>query len=615
MSSPQMRARMVRTEYSAKETALSWRVLKRVARYGRPYRKHFLAMLVSVVASAAAAVAPALLFQRIIDDGVIARRVDVVIWLSITLVLVAAVDAANRLWARWLSASIGEGVIFDLRCEVFNHIIELPIAFYARSNTGKLISRIQTDVIGAQQAFTSVLTSLMSNTLTLLFVLVAMLQISWQITLAALLLAPLYLIPSHWVGKRLAAATRRRMTANAELSAGITEQFSVAGAMLMKLFGRQSDVRDRYRERADEVRASGVHTAVLMRILFVALTLLAAIATAVAYGVGGWYAIFGSLTIGSLTALAALLARLYAPLTDLAGSHLDLVSAQASFERIFEVLDLPVRLTASEDPVPVPANPGIEFRDVSFSYDAPEAETLESLASTALSESARGEVLRDVSFTVEPGQMVALVGASGAGKTTITHLVSRFWDATSGTVLIGGVDVKALDDGSLRRVLGHITQDAYLFHDTIRENLRYADPSADDARFIEALNTAQLGDLLSRLPDGLDTVVGERGYRVSGGERQRFAIARLLLRNPEIVILDEATAHLDSESEAAVHRALDAVMANKTTLVIAHRLATVRRADQILVLDQGRIVERGTHQELLTLGGAYARLHEMQSWE
>jgi ATP-binding cassette, subfamily B, bacterial len=595
------------------EHQLSPGVVWRVLRFARPYRVLISVFVILVILMSALSVAPPLLFRQIIDNGILQGDRRVVIILSVTVAALALLQAVLNVVQRWFSATIGEGLIFDLRTQVFDHVVEMPVAFFTRTQTGKLVSRLNSDVIGAQQAFTSTLSTVLSNLIGLILVLAAMIVLSWQLTLAALILLPIFLIPAKIVGRKLADLTRRQMQLNGDMSATMTERFSVSGALLVKLFGRVVEEHDRFAERAGAVRDVSVKIAMNGRFFITSLGLVAALATALVYGVGGSLAIDGVLTIGTLTALAGLLTQLYGPLTQLTNLRIDVMNALVSFDRVFEVLDLVPMIRDAEDAEPVEGPASVSFDHVSFSYPTADQVSLASLESIAsLDQRPSGEVLHDVSFTVAAGQTVALVGRSGGGKTTMTHLIARLYDATSGTVSVAGTDVKKLTQDSLRAAVGYVTQDAHMFHDTIRANLRYARPDATEAELWQALAAAQLKTLVESLPDGLDTVVGERGYRLSGGERQRLAIARLLLKAPPIVVLDEATAHLDSESEVAVQQALDVAMQGRTSVVIAHRLSTVRNADLIIVVDQGRIVQRGRHEELLVEGGLYAELYRTQ---
>jgi ATP-binding cassette subfamily B protein len=607
-----MMSRMSR-DPSISDYKLKKGVVRRVLAFARPYRGLISVFIVLIAVSAALSVAPPLLFKQIIDDGVLGGDPRLVVTLSAVVAGLAIIDAGISIVQRWCSSKIGEGLIFDLRTRVFDHVLSMPIAFFTRTQTGKLVSRLNSDVIGAQQAFTSTLSTVLSNVISLVLVLTAMLVLSWQLTVAALVLLPIFLIPAKLVGRRLALLTREQMQLNGEMSVSMTERFSVSGALLVKLFGQPVEEHARFAERAGAVRDVSVKIALNGRFFMTSLGLVAALATALVYGIGGLFTIQGALTVGTLTALAGLLARLYGPLTQLTNLPLDVMSALVSFDRVFEVLDLAPMIADSDDAKPVTGPSSVSFRAVSFRYPGPEEVSLASLESVASLDQRRSEdVLHDVSFDVQPGQTVALVGPSGGGKTTITHLVARLYDTTAGSVEVGGVDVRDLQLASLRKTVGYVTQDAHMFHDTIRANLAYAKPDATVPEMMAVLEAAQIHNLVESLPDGLDTVVGERGYRLSGGERQRLAIARLLLAAPPIVILDEATAHLDSESEVAVQRALDEAMHGRTSIVIAHRLSTVRHADLIVVIDRGRVVQQGRHADLLAEGGLYAELHRTQ---
>ncbi len=552
--------------------------------------------------------------QRLVDDGIVGKDSSLVTWLALGMALVAVIGAVLSVVGGWFSSRIGEGLIFDLRTQVFGHVQRQSLAFFTRTQTGALVSRLNNDVIGAQRAFTSTLSTTVSSMISVVVVGIAMLALSWRVTLLCLLLFPILLLTSRWVSGRLAGLTRQQMDGNADMGNAMTERFNVGGAMLLKLFGRR-DVEDRlFAGKAANVRDLGIRISLITRVFVAAMLLVPALATALVYGVGGHLVISDALTIGTVLALGTLLLRLLGPLQSLSNVRIDVMTALVSFDRVFEVLDLPSLIEERADAVDLPVGSArLEFDDVSFHYPRAEDISLASLESVARKPSNdTGEVLRGVSFAAEPGQMVALVGPSGAGKTTITHLVARLYDPTAGTVRVGGRDVRDVTLESLEDVVGYVTQDAHMFHDTIRTNLLYARPGADDQEVWAALEAAQIASLVRALPDGLDTVVGDRGYRLSGGERQRLAIARLLLKAPAIVVLDEATAHLDSESEAAVQRALDAALAQRTSLVIAHRLSTVRNADLILVLDDGQVVQRGTHDELLASGGLYADLYRTQ---
>ncbi len=593
--------------------------VRRIFSYARPYRRELVLFLVLVALDAGITVAVPLLLRALIDDGILPRRTGVVLAIGAAVAGLAVFDAVLSIGQRWYSARIGEGLIYDLRTEVFSHVQRQPIAFFTRTQTGSLVSRLNSDVIGAQQALTSTLSSVVANVLSLALVLIVMLSLSWQVTIVALVLFPLFVVPARMVGRRLQRLTRESMQLDAAMGSTMTERFNVAGAMLVKLFGRPREEADVFSGRAARVRDIGVQTAMFGSALFVALTLLASLATAVVYGLGGWLVIDNFFKIGTLVALAALLSRLYGPITSLSNVQVDVMTALVSFDRVFEVLDLKPLIEDSPDAVPLeagPAAPAIDFDHVWFRYPTAAEISLASLESIALPvperTDANADVLRDVTFRAPAGRLTALVGPSGAGKTTITHLVARLYDPTSGTVRIGGTDIKGVTQDSLHDAIGVVTQDAHMFHDTIRANLSYARPGATDAELIEACKAAQIWPLISTLPDGLDTIVGDRGYRLSGGEKQRIALARLLLKAPSVVVLDEATAHLDSESEAAVQRALKTALAGRTSLVIAHRLSTIIQADQILVIDAGQVVERGTHEQLLDAGGLYTELYHTQ---
>jgi ATP-binding cassette subfamily B protein len=587
---------------------------RRVVAFARPYTKQVIGFLVLVVVDALLVVAGPLLFKKIVDDGILAGESQLVTELAIIVALLAVAEAGLTLAQRWYSSRIGEGLIYDLRVRVFGHVQQMPLAFFSRTNTGSLVSRLNNDVIGAQRAFTSTLSGVVSNVISLVMVAAFMFLLSWQITLIALAMLPIFLFPAKWAGRKLSGLTREQMQTNALLSANMTERFNVGGALLVKLFGRPVDEQREFSDRSATVRDLGVQIAMTGRIFYSALTLVAALATALVYGVGGQLAIQGVVTVGDLVALATLMGRLYGPLTALSNVRIDIMTALVSFERVFEVLDLEPMIKEADDAVPIDQAPAsVEFRHVDFSYPTADEVSLASLEVAAIPDGrVKSQVLHDVSFTVEPGQMVALVGPSGAGKTTLTHLVARLYDASDGSVLVGGTDVREVTALSLRNTVGYVTQDAHMFHDSIRANLLYARPQATDEELERALRAAQVWSLVSTLPDGLETVVGDRGYRLSGGERQRLAIARLLLKAPRIIVLDEATAHLDSESEVSVQRALDTALEGRTSMVIAHRLSTVRSADQILVVNGGRIVDRGTHAELLARGGLYRQLYDTQ---
>jgi ATP-binding cassette subfamily B protein len=594
--------------------------VRRIARYARPYRARLTVYLVLAALAAVATVAVPLLLRSIVN-GILAHNTSLVIDVAGLTAAIAFLSAALAFGQRWFSARVGEGLIYDLRTEVFGHVQQQPIAFFTRAQTGSLVSRLNSDVIGAQSAITSTLSSIVSNALTLILVLITMFSLSWLVTVISLVLLPVFVIPARLVGRRLQRYTRESMQLDAALGSTMTERFNVAGAMLVKLFGNPRRESEAYRDSAARVRDIGVVTAMYGSTLFIALSLLASMATAVTYGVGGLLVIHGAFQLGTLVALTALLARLYGPITALSNVQVDVMTALVSFDRVFEVLDLKPLVAEKPDAVPLraaglAAAPAIEFDQVSFRYPRASEVSLASLESIALpvpeQDGPAQPVLRDISFTAPPGRLTALVGPSGAGKTTITHLVSRLYDPDQGTVRIGGQDLRDVTLQSLHDAVGVVTQDAHMFHDTVRANLLYARPEATEQELIAACQAAQIWDLVASLPDGLNTVVGDRGYRLSGGEKQRLAIARLLLKAPSVVVLDEATAHLDSESEVAVQTALKTALTGRTSLVIAHRLSTIREADQILVIEDGQLAERGTHPELLAAGGLYAELYHTQ---
>ncbi|MBE1469804.1 ABC-type multidrug transport system fused ATPase/permease subunit [Kibdelosporangium phytohabitans] len=555
-----------------------------------------------------------LLAGRVVDAIVGGRDASSVIWLAVLIAAIAVLDAGLGLVERWQSARIGEGLIFDLRRSVFGHVQRMPVAFFTRTRTGALVSRLNNDVMGAQRAFTSTLSGLVANVIQLALSLAVMVTLSWQVTALALVLLPVFVLPAKRVGRRLADLQREASGLNASMTTQMTERFSAPGATLVKLFGRPKAEAEEFGAKAGRVRDIGIKNAMATRWFMTSLTLVSALAQALVYGLGGWLAIRGELAPGTVVALALLLTRLYSPLTALANVRVDVMTALVSFERVFEVLDLEPMITEKPDARTVPAGGvSVEFDDVRFGYPAAEKVSLASLEEVAALDTRGGrEVLHGISFRAEPGQMVALVGSSGAGKSTIASLVPRLYDVDSGVVRLSDVDVKDLSFDALRDTVGVVTQDGHLFHDTIRANVAYARPGATDEEVTEALDRARLTELIASLPDGLDTVVGERGYRLSGGERQRLTIARLLLADQRVVILDEATAHLDSESEAAVQEALVHALDGRTAIVIAHRLSTIRAADQILVVEGGRIVEHGSHTELLNRDGRYAELHNTQ---
>ena len=588
--------------------------LPRILRFARHYRGVLILFLSVVVLDAVVSSVAPLLLRAIIDNGIKGHHTGLIIGLAALTAVLAVGDAGLAMVERRISAVIGEGLIYDLRAAVFEHVQKMPIAFFSRTQTGALISRLNNDVIGAQQAFTDLFSNIVGNVILVGIILIVMLVLSWQITLVALVLVPVFLVPARRVGRRLGTLFQRGMELNAEMNMVMTERFNVAGAMLVKLFGRPDEERVSFEGRAAQVRDIGIRQATYQRFFFISLSLTASLATAFAYGFGGVEAVHGALKIGTVVALTAYLARLYGPLTQLSNLNIDYMSAMVSFERLFEVLDLEPMIKESPHARTVPRGPAeLRFDHVDFAYPGAGEVSLASLEAVArLDDSPRTSVLHDISFVVAPGTMTALVGPSGAGKTTISMLVSRLYDVDAGAVEINGVDVREVRMSSLNATVGVVSQDAHLFHDTLRVNLLFAKPDASDDDIRRALTAAQIADLVASLPLGLDTVVGERGYRLSGGEKQRVALARLMLKAPQIVVLDEATAHLDAESEAAVQRALDETMSQRTSLVIAHRLSTIRNADQILVVNAGRIVESGRHSELHARDGLYRDLYETQ---
>ena len=611
-----MSFRSLTADSSVKDQKLKAGTVKRIASYAVAYKSALIFFLITVVIDAVLVITSPLLLKRLIDDGVIPGNPGLVTRLALLVGLIAILDAIFSMIGRWFSARIGENLIFDLRTQVFSHVQRQSIAFFTRTQTGALISRINSDVIGAQQAFTTTLAGLVSNVLTLILVVGALLTLSWQITLLALSLLPLFLFPTKWVGRKLQGLTRESFNLNAEMSATMTERFNVSGALLVSLYGDQNRERDYFSSRARKVANIGVSIALLQRLFFIALTSIAAIATAFAYGVGGHYAINKEITLGTLLAITTLLVRLYGPLTALSNVRVDVMTALVSFERVFEVLDLTPMVRDRADAIDVADGPlSLEFDSVRFSYPRADEISLASLESAAKPEMIEsGEILAGISFNSPAGTLTALVGPSGAGKTTISSLIPRLYDVTSGSIKINGKDLRELKLATLRDAIGVVTQDAHMFHDSIAENLRYAKRDATHEEMEQACKSAQIWDLIASLPNGFDTVVGERGHRLSGGEKQRLAIARLLLKAPRIVILDEATAHLDSENEALVQEALARALEGRTSIVIAHRLSTVRKADQILVLEAGLIKERGKHDELIALNGLYADLYQRQAF-
>jgi ATP-binding cassette, subfamily B, bacterial len=614
--------RGMRMDPSVTKQKLKPGTIKRVARYARPYRVQLSIFLFCTAIDACITVVNPLLLRELIDNGIVKRDQTVVIVVALTAVAVALFDAFLGVVNRYFSSRLGEGIIYDLRTQVFDHVQRQPLAFFTRAQTGSLVSRLDGDVVGAQTAIVGVLSSVVSNVLSVIVLLVTMFYLSWIISLSVLVLIPLFMIPVRLVGRRLQRLSREAMQLNAEMGTTMTERFNVAGAMLAKLYGRPRDESALFAEKAHKVRDIGVTRDMYGSFLMIGITLLTALFTAIIYGVGGDLVIKGTFEFGTLVALAQLVARVYGPIGQLSNVQVQVMTALVSFDRVFEVLDLEPLIREKPNAVPLDARdetgtaPAIAFADVSFRYPTKEEVSLASLESIALKQPERTDaaagVLHDISFTAPAGKLTALVGPSGAGKTTITQLVSRMYDPNDGAVLIGGHDIRDVTLDSLHDVVGVVTQDAHLFHDTIRANLLYARPAATEEELVSAVKAAQIWDLISVLPDGLDTVVGDRGYRLSGGEKQRVALARLLLKAPSIVVLDEATAHLDSESELAVQQALSVALQGRTSLVIAHRLSTVREADQILVIEAGQVVETGTHEELLAAGGLYADLYLTQ---
>ena len=609
-----MTMRSMTADQSVKSQKLKDGTLRRIASYATQYKFYILCFLFTVVIDAILIVATPLLLRRLIDDGVIPGNGGLVTELALMVGAIAIMDAIFKIAERWFSSRVGEGLIYDLRSQVFTHVQRQSVAFFTRTQTGALISRLNSDVIGAQQAFTSTLSGLVSNVISLVLVAATMAYLSWQITVASLMLLPLFIYPTKWVGKKIQALTRESMDLNAKMSSTMTERFNVSGAMLVSLYGHPVRESESFRKRARKVADIGIQAAMLNRLFFISLTSIASVATAFAYGFGGHLAIDGSITVGTLLALTALLTRLYGPITALSNVRVDVMTALVSFERIFEVLDLHPMVTEKSDATELkPGAARIDVRDIHFSYPNAQEISLASLESVAKAEMVEsGEILKGISFTAEAGTLTAIVGPSGAGKTTLSALLPRLYDVTTGSISVNGRDIRDYTLQSLRDRIGVVAQDPHLFHESIAENLRYAKEDATEQEMIQACQSAQIWKMISELPNGLDTMVGERGHRLSGGEKQRLAIARMLLKAPAIVVLDEATAHLDSENEDLVQEALQVALVGRTSIVIAHRLSTVMNADQILVIDGGVIVERGRHSDLMNNSGLYADLFSRQ---
>ena len=615
MHSTWMSFRSLTQDSSVKNQKLKPGTLKRIAKFAIPYKVSLSLFLVTVVIDAFLIVATPLLLRKLIDDGVIPKDSALVTKLALAVGIIAILDALFSMIGRWFSARIGEGLIYDLRRLIFEHVQKQSIAFFTRTQTGALISRLNSDVIGAQQAFTSTLSGVISNLLSLILVAATMLTLSWQITLISLTLLPVFLIPTKWVGRKLQGYTRESFDINASMSSTMTERFNVSGALLVSLYGNSRKEKEEFSAKARKVADIGISIAMLNRVFFIALTSIAAVATAVAYGFGGHLAINSEITVGTLLAITALLARLYGPLTALSNVRVDVMSALVSFERVFEVLDLQPMVVDQADAIELAAGkPSVVFENVSFTYPKADQISLASLEMVAKPEVAiSGPTLQNISFEANSGTLTGIVGPSGAGKSTISSLIPRLYDVTQGSIKIDGKDIRQYSIKSLRGSIGVVTQDSHMFHDSILNNLLYANPEASLTEIESACESARIWSFIKSLPNGLDTVVGERGHRLSGGEKQRLAIARLLLKQPSLVILDEATAHLDSENEALVQAALKEALTGRTSIVIAHRLSTIIHADQILVIDKGEIIERGTHEELVAKGGMYFDLYERQN--
>jgi len=609
-----MAMRSLTRDPSVKELKLHPGTVKRIWRFAEPFKLYLFFFLVTIVIDSLLTVASPLLLKNLIDHGVIPKNSALVTKLALLVGFLAVLDAGVNLISRWFSSRIGEGLIYEMRTKVFEHIQRQSIAFFTRTQTGALISRINSDVIGAQNAFTDTLSGVLSNFLTMSLIVAAMILLSWQITIISLLLLPIFLLPTKWVGKQIQMLTLKSFSLNAEMSSIMTERFNVSGALLVSLYGRPENEKRNFRLKARNVADIGIQTAMLSRVFYLTILSIAAIATAIAYGIGGHLAIAGSISVGSLLAITTLLARLYGPLTALTNVRVDVMTALVSFERVFEVLDLEPMVKDEPEALDISLDqPSVSFDHVTFSYPKAAEISLASLEMAAKKEIVEtGVILEDISFFCAPGTLTAIVGPSGAGKSTISSLLPRLYDVSAGRILIDNHDLREFTLRSLRDQIGVVTQDSHMFHDTIAANLRYAKEDATPEEIRSACQAAQIWNLIESLPNGMDTVVGERGHRLSGGERQRLAIARLLLKSPSIVILDEATAHLDSENEALVQAALEVALQGRTSIVIAHRLSTIQRADQILVLEAGKIVERGRHDELVAVKGMYFDLYQRQ---
>jgi ATP-binding cassette subfamily B protein len=609
-----MAMRSLTRDPSVKELKLHPGTVKRIWRFAEPFKLYLFFFLITIVIDSLLTVASPLLLKNLIDHGVIPKNGALVTKLALLVGILAVLDAGVNLISRWFSSRIGEGLIYEMRTQVFEHIQRQSIAFFTRTQTGALISRINSDVIGAQNAFTDTLSGVLSNFLTMSLIVAAMILLSWQITIISLLLLPIFLLPTKWVGRQIQTLTLKSFSLNAQMSSIMTERFNVSGALLVSLYGKPENEKRNFRLKARNVADIGIQTAMLSRVFYLSILSIAAIATAIAYGIGGHLAISGSISVGSLLAITTLLARLYGPLTALTNVRVDVMTALVSFERVFEVLDLDPMVKDGPGALDISLEqPSVSFDHVTFSYPKAAEISLASLEMAAKAEIVEtGEILEDISFYCAPGTLTAIVGPSGAGKSTISSLLPRLYDVTQGRILIDNHDLRELTLRSLRDQIGVVTQDSHMFHDTIAANLRYAKEDATPDEIRSACQAAQIWNLIESLPNGIDTIVGERGHRLSGGERQRLAIARLLLKSPSIVILDEATAHLDSENEALVQAALEIALQGRTSIVIAHRLSTIQRADQILVLDAGKIIERGRHDDLVAIRGMYFDLYQRQ---